>query len=127
MKMPYKLIKLLTFPNAFGPIFPFPPLSKHPQTTAVPNRAGSHHDRTPSAISPRPWCPSNLGYDALIGPLEHLLEELPRLVCIGIGQRRAGGGRHAQMDELPLAALQSTFDFPQGVGMTRLQKSIATN
>ena len=41
---------------------------------------------------------------------------------IGRGQRGAGGGVNAQMDELPLAALQSPFDLPQGVGTTQLAK-----
>ena len=52
--------------------------------------------------------------------LEHGAVELPRPMFIGIGQRRAGRGRDAQVPELALAAAQPAADLPQRMGAPEL-------
>jgi hypothetical protein len=52
--------------------------------------------------------------------VEHGAIELPRAVGVGIGQRRAGGGRDAQVLELALAAAQPAADLPQRMGAPEL-------
>ena len=52
--------------------------------------------------------------------LEHGPIELPRAMGVGIGQRRAGRRRDAQVFELALTAAQPAADLSQGMGTAEL-------
>ena len=58
--------------------------------------------------------------DLLEQAVEDLLEQLPRTVAVGIGQRRAGRDFDPQMGQFALAALQTTLDFPKRMGPAEL-------
>jgi len=57
----------------------------------------------------------DLGGDDLEQAIEHLFEQFPRAMAIGIGQRRTGGGFYPQVCQFAFATLQPTFDLPQGM------------
>ena len=54
--------------------------------------------------------------------VEHVLKHRPGPMRIGVGERRPGGGRDAQVDELALATLEAPFNLPQRVGAPQLAK-----
>jgi hypothetical protein len=52
--------------------------------------------------------------------VEHLLEQPPGAVAVGVGERGAGRGFDAQVGKLAFTALEAPFDLPQGVRAAQL-------
>ena len=61
-----------------------------------------------------------LGRHDLEQPVEDPLEQLPRTVAVRVGERGPDRNADAQVNQLAFAALQSTFDLPQGMGTAQL-------
>ena len=65
------------------------------------------------------------GGDRLEQAVEDLLEQLPRSMAVGVGQRRARRCLDAQVGELAFATLQPALDLPQGMGPSQLAEQHA--
>lgn len=66
-----------------------------------------------------------LGGNGFEQSVEHLLEQLPGTMAIGVGQRRARRCFDAQVGQLALAARQPAFDLSKGVGAAQLAEQPA--
>ena len=67
----------------------------------------------------------HFGGDRLEQAVEDLLEQFPRSMAVGVGQRRARRRFDAQVSELALATLQPALDLSQGVGSAKLTEQHA--
>ena len=65
------------------------------------------------------------GGDRLEQAVEDLLEQFPRTMTVGAGQRRARRRLDTQVGEFALTTLQPALDLPQGVGATQLAEQHA--